>query len=166
MTTSNEVCWESLWYALIPIALNSMLQPREPTGTTCGFDSSLRIYLRSSPILCAVDATFILIRFIFYTRRRGHVYSLARAAKEIRYARGVVEERHQHQAGETIHEVPRLRPGYLLSPEANAYLLYFTIAFGVITQLPKLTVYSGGAGAIPWTKVWAWFYFGSGSWWK
>jgi hypothetical protein len=31
----------------------------------------------------------------------------------------------------------------------------------VVTQLPKLTAYSGGSGAIQWTQVWAWFYFGS-----
>jgi hypothetical protein len=124
MASSNEVSWQSAYYALIPIALNSMLQPREPTGTTCGFDASLRIYLRSSPIVCAVDAAFILIRFAFYMRRRGHGHSLARAAKEIRDVRGLVDERLRPE--EAAHK--ESRPGRLLSPEFNTYLLYSGIA--------------------------------------
>ena len=157
MASSNEVSWQSAYYALIPIALNSMLQPREPTGKTCGFDASLRIYLRSSPIVCALDATFILIRFIFYTRRHGYGNSLTRAAKEIRTVRGLVDNRPRPESA--AHE--ELGPGRLLSQEFNTYLLYSVTALGVVTQLPKLTAYSGGSGAILWTKVWAWFYFGS-----
>jgi hypothetical protein len=134
-----------------------MLQPREPTGKICGFDASLRIYLRSSPIVCAVDAVFILIRFAVYMGGRGGGCSLARAAKEILAARNLVDERPRTE--ETVHEEPR--PGWLLSVEFNAYLLYIGIGVGVVTQLPKLTTYSGGSGAILGTIVWAWFYFGS-----
>lgn len=134
-----------------------MLQTREPTGTTCGFDASLRIYLRSSPIVCVVDAAFILIRFVFYIRRHGYGNSLTRAAKEIRTTRGLVDNRPRPE--EAVHE--ERRPGRLLYPEFNTYLLYSAIALAVVTQLPKLTSYSGGSGAILWTKVWAWFYFGS-----
>jgi hypothetical protein len=107
-----------------------MLQPREPTGTTCGFDASLRIYLRSSPIVCALDAAFILIRFVFYIRRYGYSNSLIRAAKEIRTARGLVDERPRPE--EAVYE--ELRPRRLLSPEFNTYLLYSGIALGCYNQ--------------------------------
>jgi len=157
MASSNEVSWQSAYYALIPIALNSMLQPREPAGKTCGFNASLRIYLRSSPIVCAVEAAFILIRFAFYMHRRSDGHSLALAAKEILAARSLVHERPRPEAA--VHE--ELRFGRLLSPEFNTYLLYSGIALGVVTQLPKLTAYSGGSGAILFTQVCAWFYFGS-----
>ncbi|KIM98753.1 hypothetical protein OIDMADRAFT_57100 [Oidiodendron maius Zn] len=163
MESSNEVSWQSAYYALIPIALNSMLQPREPIGTTCGVSASLRIYLRSSPIVCAMDAAFILIRFAFYMHRRGRSDVrtikgiIVRAAKDIRDTRDLVDERPRTE--EDVHERPR--PGRLLSSEFNTYLLYFAIVLGVVTQLLKLTAYSGGSGAIQWTQVWAGFYFGS-----
>ena len=157
MASSNEVSWQSAYYALIPIALNSMLQCREPTGTICGLDPSLRIYLRSSPIVCAMDAAFILIRFPIYVRRHGDIRSLSLAAKEILAARSLVRERLGHEEDGREER----RPGRLLNSEFNVYLWYLPIGVGVITQLPKLTAFSGGSGAILWTITWAWLYFGS-----
>jgi hypothetical protein len=100
--------------------------------------------------VCAVDALFILIRFALYSRRRGPRHSLARTAREIRAARGMVNEPPRHEGAER-----------LLSQDLNAYLLYIGIGIGVITQFPKLMAFSGGAGAIKWTLAWAWLYFGS-----
>lgn len=158
MASSNEVSWASVFWPLVPIAMNSMFQAREPTGKTCGFDASLRIYTRSSPVICVVDAAFILIRFPFYMRGRTYsLRSLARAAKEIRCAHGLIDEEPKH--GRTVRE--ERRPGQLLTPEVNTFLFYSLIGAGVLTQLPKLMAYSGGSGAVSWTIAWAWFYFGA-----
>lgn len=154
---SSPVPWQSAYYALIPIAMNTMLQPREPSGKICNFDPSLRIYLRSSPIVCVVDSIFILIRFIFYMRHRGPRHSLARAAREIRAARGVINKSNSERGNGVRGEASER----LLSQEFNGYLLYTVIGVSVVIKLPQLMVFSGGSGAIQWTQTWAWLYFSS-----
>jgi hypothetical protein len=145
MASFNEVSWQSAYYALPPIALNSMLQP---AGRICGFDASLQVYLRSSPILCAMDAVFILIRFALYTY---HGHSPGWAAREIINARGLVDE--DHKTEDLVNEEPK--PRRLLSSERNIYLLYLPVVVGVVTQLIKLTACSG----VRLTQLWGWFYF-------
>lgn len=45
----NEVLWESLFWGLVPFALNSMQQP---AGLICGADADVEFLLRSSPVIC------------------------------------------------------------------------------------------------------------------
>lgn len=144
MASSNEVSWPSAYWALPPLAMNSMLQP---AGEICGFDSSLRIYLRSSPIVCAMDTVFIFIRFAFYAY---HGYPLRWAASAIVAARSPVAE--VPRPDDDVDEDPE--PGRFLLLERNAYLLYLALGVGVVTQFVKLMACSG----MPWTQVWGCFY--------
>jgi hypothetical protein len=65
MASSNEISWQSALWSILPLAANTMVQP---SGWICGFDPSLRTYLRSSPIVCAFDTFTILVRFLIYYR--------------------------------------------------------------------------------------------------
>jgi hypothetical protein len=78
----REVSWQNAFWSLPPLAINTMMQP---SGRVCGFDSSLRTYLRSSPIVCVFDAVFIIIRFITYS---FFGLSARAAAKKVIDARG------------------------------------------------------------------------------
>ncbi|KAN0102033.1 hypothetical protein V8E51_012543 [Hyaloscypha variabilis] len=56
----------SRWTAfcmLAGLAANVMAQP---SGRVCGIHSKHRIYLRSSPFICAIDGTCILLRLSYY----------------------------------------------------------------------------------------------------
>lgn len=53
------VSWQSAFWALVPPALNSMTQP---CGRVCGYSARFRIYLRSSPVTCAVDTLDVFMR--------------------------------------------------------------------------------------------------------
>ncbi|KAH8807921.1 hypothetical protein F5884DRAFT_857483 [Xylogone sp. PMI_703] len=154
MASPNQVSWQSAYWSLPALALNSMLQS---AGKVCGLNASLRIYLRSSPIVCAMDAIFILIRFAMYT---SHGYSILWAAKAIAVARGIVDEDHRPEDVPTenleLEDTPNenREPGRFSSTERNIYLLYLALGVGVITQFFKLMACRG----IPWTQVWGCFY--------
>ena len=153
MASSNEVSWQSAYWSLPALALNSMSQP---AGKICGFDASLQIYLRSSPIVCSMDTVFILIRFAFYAHH-GHKahWSASKivcwAAREIITARGLVEE--DPKLEDIVNEDSR--SGLFLSWERNIYLFYLAVGVGAVTQFIKLMACSG----IPWTQVWGCCYF-------
>jgi hypothetical protein len=144
MASSNEVSWQSAFLALVPLALNSMSQL---AGRTCGLDASLRIYLRSSPIVCAIDTVFIFIRFALYTR---HDHSVLWPARKIIAARGLIDK--DPNPEDAVDEDPK--PGQLLSLETNIYLFYLVLGVVAITQFIKIIFCSG----VPWTQVWACFY--------
>jgi hypothetical protein len=120
MASSNEVSGQNAYWALPSLAMNSMLQP---VGRICGFDASLRIYLRSSPIVCAMDTVFILIQLAFYAY---HGHSARWAAREIIAARGLVDE--DPKPEDAFNEDPK--PGRFLSLERNIYLLYLALGVG------------------------------------
>jgi hypothetical protein len=133
--SSRQVSWSSAYWALVPIALNSMIQPG---GRICGYDHSLRISLRISPLVCAFDAATIVIRFLAY---RVHGYRTPLAAKMVKAAR---------EAG-----VEEAKEGKRWSLENRSVVVYFIFAIGAVTQVIKLTACSG----VLWTKVWCWSYF-------
>jgi hypothetical protein len=145
MASSNEVPWYSALYALLPIAMNSMFQN---AGQTCRFHASLRIYLRSSPIVCAMDAVFILIRFALYTY---HGHPVRCAAREIIAARSLLDE--DHRRDHAANEAPK--PGRLLSLERNPFLSYLSLLVFVVPQVVKLLACSGW----PMTTLWGCLYF-------
>lgn len=133
----NEISWQSAFWSLPPLAINTMMQP---TGRVCGFDPSLRTYLRASPIICAFDTITILTRFIAY-RRLG--FSSPLAAKKILNARGHNEEDNE--------------PGGIRILEQVLFLRCVWFIVGVLPQVIKLSACSG----IPWTQLWACFYLSS-----
>lgn len=129
----SEVSWQSAFWALPPIAINAMMQP---AGRVCGYDLSLRTYLRSSPIICVCDAILILVRFAFY------LFNIRRpflAAKLVMATRMRTE-----RAGE----------GDLQHLETSAFLRWFVFIIGVLPQTIKLLACEG----ILWTTIWGMFY--------
>jgi len=134
--TSSQVSWPSAYWALVAIAYNSMIQP---SGRICGFDYSLQIYLRSSPLVCAFDAVTIIARFLAYLRRG---YDTPTAAKMVKNAR------------ESGIAAAKEGSRWYLENRLPTAMLYFGLAIGV-AQVIKLTACSG----VLWTKVWFWSYF-------
>lgn len=131
---SREISWQNAFLSLPPLAINSMMQP---WGRVCGFDPSLRTYLRSSPIVCAFDAVTIIIRFVAYScvGLSGPV-----AAKKVIAARRGDDDDTER--------------GGIRSLEQVLFVRCVVLAFGVLPQVIKLMACSG----LPWTKVWGCFY--------
>jgi len=74
-TTANLISWESALFALIPFAFNSMTQP---AGPVCGAPAALSFFLRSSPIICVVDALLLLTRYLYYIHTSGRTLAQTR----------------------------------------------------------------------------------------
>ncbi|CZR61872.1 uncharacterized protein PAC_11769 [Phialocephala subalpina] len=134
---SNEIFWYSAFGSLLPLAINTMMQP---SGRICGFDPSLRTYLRASPIVCAFDSITIIIRFITY-RRLGFPYAVA--AKKVLNAR--------------VDGHEDIESGGIRSLEQVLFLRCACFIVGVLSQVIKLMASTG----IQWTQVWACFYLSS-----
>jgi hypothetical protein len=131
----SSVAWYSAFGALPALAINTMMQP---WGRVCGFNPSLRTYLRSSPIICIFDAVAILIRFFKYLSLG---LSPSRAAKRVVVAREAIHAVNDHRGG-----LPEIDKSFVLKA------LLFVV--GVLPQALKLMACSG----VPWTKTWASFY--------
>jgi hypothetical protein len=86
MASSSEISWQTAWWSISPLAINTMVQP---SGWICGFDPSLRTYLRSSPIVCAFDAFTIPVRFLIY-RFYSRDSTIVAVRKVVRARRGGV----------------------------------------------------------------------------
>lgn len=138
-STSSEVSWQSAFWSLPPLAINTMTQP---TGKVCGLDLSLRTYLRSSPIVCIADATTILIRFTAYIYIG---FSPSLAAKRVLIAREhEIEDNGPRRGGfQALEQLPFLR------------IVWFFI--GVLPQVIKLLACTG----LPGTQTWGCFYLSS-----
>ena len=134
---SSEVSWQSAFWGIVPIALNSMAQP---SGRVCGFHPSLRTYIRSSPIVCGCDAVIMIIRFITYNY---HGLSPPSAAKKVLTERNKDLETPQTEGIQSLEKLPFLR--------------WFFFVFGVLPQVIKLLACSG----IPWTQISACLYLAS-----
>jgi hypothetical protein len=72
-TTSPEsqypigtVSWQSAFWALVTIALNSCLQE---TGKICEIEAKLGLLVKSSPVFCAVDALIAWGQILYYLTR-------------------------------------------------------------------------------------------------
>lgn len=53
LSPPSTVSWESLLWGIVTIALNSMSQP---SGAVCGYKADVGFLLRSSPVICVIDA--------------------------------------------------------------------------------------------------------------
>jgi len=127
---SSEVSWESAYWTLPSIAIATMTQP---SGMVCGFDPSLRIYLRSSPIVCVFDSISIIVRFTAYCWL-GHGPANS--------ARGVLRAR-KAKSKMAIQDL-----------EEFGFLRLLGFLGGILSQTVKLLACSG----LPWTQMWACFY--------
>jgi hypothetical protein len=59
----QQVTWTTILWSLLAVALNTMLQP---AGTVCGGPPSLGFMLRSSPVICLIDTSYLLARLGWY----------------------------------------------------------------------------------------------------
>jgi hypothetical protein len=78
----NAVSWQSAFWSLVPLALNSMAQPG---GMVCFYPSKYGAALRSSLILCGIDTLFILKEWIFLIIPAGSPLKAANLWAEFRF---------------------------------------------------------------------------------
>jgi hypothetical protein len=132
--TSSQVSWQSAFWSLVPLALNTMLQP---SGRVCGFRPELRTYLRSSPLICAADSISTLIRFAIYSIRLNSPFSGAKATLDTRF-------QGQSSSGEGLQALERTT------------LVRWVMGFilGALPQFIKLV----GLQGVPWTTAWGCMY--------
>lgn len=131
---AQEISWPTAFWFLPPLTINSMMQP---SGRVCGFDLSLRTYLRSSPIVCVFDAVTIILRFV--------VYCCLDLAPPVAAKRTIYMRRRNDDAMEF---------GGIRALEQLPFLRWVWFVIGVLPQVIKLMACSG----LPWTQVWGWFY--------
>lgn len=103
----------------------------QPGGRVCGFPSHLRTWLRSSPVICAVDAVVLLLSILV---RTVQVRSLKRAADDILGARF-----------DTTEELAELQ-----SLEKQPVIRWALIVLPAGYQVAKLF----GVRGLPWTLAW------------
>jgi hypothetical protein len=131
MTDQSLVSWQSAFWALVPLALNSMLQPSGPKATYGGIGS---LALRASPIICATDALTSVIQVIWLTKYEN--FPVRRAAKTWVLARSEAT-----LAQET-------------SVEALQWVRLLMFIVGTLSQSVKLFACRG----ISWTQAWGYLY--------
>ncbi|KAF2811081.1 uncharacterized protein BDZ99DRAFT_462356 [Mytilinidion resinicola] len=129
----NLVSWQTAFWSLVPIALNTMLQP---SGRVCGLDPELHTYLTSSPLVCAFDSIVILVRFL-----ASWEYS-----RSFRFAiHDTLEERFPSPAQPTSG---------LRTLESATFICWLGFIVGTLPQFIKQHALTG----VPWTQAWAWMY--------
>lgn len=132
------VSWQTAFWALPPIAINTMLQP---SGRVCGFHPELRTYLCCSPLICAFDSVAIVVRFIASWIVSGSPSTAIRATLRARFP---------EPSPDTITESAGLQA------LESATFVRWTLGFfiGALPQYIKLCALTG----VPWTKAWATMY--------
>lgn len=128
---SQQVSWQNAFWAVIPMALNSMIQP---SGMTCGFPSKYGVFLRSSPIMCVIDAIEVLASFMYGVYRARSVRAAARQVTAYRF-RDV--------------EANSALSSPLRSLEENPLVRFLVFVLGTLPQAIKL----GAMQGIPLTKT-------------
>lgn len=137
--TSNEVSWQSAFWALLPIALNSMTQP---TGKVLGTPSKYSFYFNSSPIICLANALEIIVSKLCW--RAWTLESLDAAASLT--------------AKELFEDVKsQERPSGLVQLQEIKVVRLTVFVLGAIPQIIKLYAMSGVVG----TQLCASMYLGS-----
>ncbi|KAF1997892.1 hypothetical protein P154DRAFT_622108, partial [Amniculicola lignicola CBS 123094] len=126
--SESVVSWQSAFWGLLPLALNSMLQP---AGSVADFPTSSSFVLRTSPIICATDAISSLSLISCYISIPG--VSLRYAAKAWWLQRSA-------------------NPCVQL--EASLVLRLIVFVLGTLPQSVKLFSCTG----IPWTQAWGYLY--------
>lgn len=127
---SKEVSWQSAFWGLVTIALNTMVQP---SGEVLGFPSRSGFVLRSSPIVCALDTIYTITVFI------KHV-SVLKSPRQA--ARRVLHDRFS-DSGPHTDSLTRFRHNTVVR------LLVFVLS--TLTGVVKIY----GMHNVPWTKIWA-----------
>ncbi|PMD13026.1 hypothetical protein NA56DRAFT_652055 [Hyaloscypha hepaticicola] len=134
--SSNEaaspVSWQTLFWTLIPLVTNVMTQP---SGRVLSQPSRYRTYLRTSPIICFLDAFAFLIR-VFSAPYFLHVPISRALNTTIRERYGDIKD---EDASEGIQSL-----------EKQTWLRWVFFVVGTLGPSIKLMAMQG----VPWTKVW------------
>ena len=146
---SNPVTWPSVFWALVPVALNSMTQPAGSLSTSLTTDQSF--YFRVSPVICFVDALSVLFNFIYYARCSSTWrLAIARVSKAKLTLGDPSEDRSTANEGsEPVGNLRRLQENELFR------LILFSL--GALPQIIKIFACSG----LVWVKVWVAVYLTS-----
>lgn len=127
---SSTISWQTLFWTLMPLVTNVMTQP---SGRVLSLPSRYRTYLRSSPIICTLDALAFLLR-VFITPCLLPI-SLHQALE------AVLRERYK--------DIEDTSEG-LQSLEKQTWLRWVFFMVGTLGPSIKLMAMQG----VPWTKVW------------
>lgn len=126
----------------------------QPCGRVCGFDPSQHMFLRTSPIVCAVDTLSIFWHFANGWYSSGSPFRAARDAMDARHET-------KHSARQAAHggmaDTSAATPAADSGGPAVMLMKIATFAIGTFFGFAKLLAIEG----IPWTKTWACCYFGS-----
>lgn len=138
LESTSTVSWQSAFWALVPIALNSMTQP---AGNLFGFPSVDQGFgLRSSPIVCACDA----LHFFFCLTSHTIAYRSPREAMKL-----TLKTRFQNRNAEEQSSGAKL--------QQNPVFRVVLFTLGALPQIVKLFSMEG----ILVTRMIASLYFGS-----
>lgn len=129
MANTNILSWQSAFWAIVPIALNTMSLP---SGKTLGFSSTYSFALKSSPIICAASALDSMARLIVYTWNTGSLPAALERWVSVRF-------------GDTAES----EDGSFESLRRNKYFTLCLSALGTLPQAVKIFAARG----IPWTQV-------------
>ncbi|KAH9224406.1 hypothetical protein DL95DRAFT_452175 [Leptodontidium sp. 2 PMI_412] len=125
----NPVTWQSAFWSLVPLALNSMTQP---AGMVCFLPSTFGSILRNSPLICIIDTLILLEQLIWHTILLRSPLKAAKLTTEFRF-----------------QDVENNRPGGLSDLKTNTPFRIMLFLFGALPQLIKLFIMTG----LPWTQV-------------
>jgi hypothetical protein len=136
MDSPTLVSWQSAFWGLVPIAINSMSQP---TGKVCDAPRAISPWMRVSPIICFLDMLSIICRLVYYSISKRSVQAASTIIMTQRYA-------YDHDDAESAladfrYDAPLRWASFLLS----------------IAQIAKLFAAQG----LIWTKLWASMYLAS-----
>lgn len=129
--------WQSAFWSLVPIALNSMTQP---SGMVFGIPSKYGFALRSSPIVCACDAFYTAVLFLY----NSVVLKDPKAAAR-RVAKGRFRDTMDNEEG-SLHNLQR-----------NTIFRVAVFLLGALPQVIKLCAVEG----LLWTKIWGLMFLSS-----
>ena len=135
---SNQVLWQSAFWALVSIALNLMCQP---CGKILGLPSKYGFYLTSSPVICVANGLELVFKLLWRSYSMWSVEDAASlTANEIFED---IESSGRHNGLAQLQEICQMR--------------VIVFAFGAMTQIIKLYAMTG----ISRTKIFASLYLGS-----
>ncbi|ERF74081.1 hypothetical protein EPUS_08129 [Endocarpon pusillum Z07020] len=137
MTNSPEVLWQSAYFSLVPLAISVMTQP---CGDMLLLPSHNRIYLRVSPIVCALDSLAILIRFCVYISSGIGIRNSARKIEKKRF---------KVKFGLALRDADPDREEISRSLENLTFLRWILFAIGTLPTTIRLLA----MGGVPWTKA-------------
>lgn len=134
---TNPVSWQTAWWSLVPLAICTMTQP---SGKVCGLPGRYRTYLRSSPIVCFVDAvTFIVTLAMCLVCVNGPALHTLQLNIQSRF--------------EEDHTMPKS----LRKLEDSTFFRWIFFLLGTLPPAIKLAAMDG----IFWTKVFGMMFLGS-----